>query len=448
MHEKESLSEGNILVVLVKFTIPVLLAILLQTTYGTVDLWVISQFATVADLSAITIGSQIMNGVTFLCAGLAMGTTVLLGQYLGSKEYHRMTKTIGVSISIFIFLALILSSMFVFLNANIANLMQTPIEAVEQTQSYLFICGLGSVFLVFYNLIASIFRGVGDSKTPLIIIFVACVINIILDLFFVCVFALGASGAALATVIAQAMSVLFSLALVKKRSFPCLFSLRDISLEREYFCALLKIGLSIAIQSVLVTASFLVVTSIINDFGVVASGALGIVEKISVFIMIVPMSFMQSLSAFTAQNYGARKLDRAEKGLKYAITISLIFGCLSCYVAWCHGYLLTGIFTDNPLTTDAALMYLKAYGIETMMTPIMFCITGYLSGLGKTSFVMFQGIFGAFLVRIPVVYFLSNLDGVTLFIIGLATPASTCIQNLLCITYYVRIQKTFIQKII
>lgn len=447
MHKKElNLSEGNIFFVLIRFTFPILLAILLQTTYGTVDLWVISQFATVADLSGVTIGSQIMNGVTFLCTGLAMGTTVLLGQYLGAKEYHKMTKIIGVSISIFAILAVMLSSIFILFNTQIAHIMQTPLEALEQTRSYLFICGIGAIFMVFYNLIASIFRGVGDSKTPLIIIFVACVINILLDLLFVCFFSLGASGAALATVIAQAMSVLFSFVIVRKRSLPCTFSLQDISLEKTYFFNLLKIGFPIAIQSVLVTTSFLVVTSIINNFGVVASAALGIVEKISVFIMIIPMSFMQSLSAFTAQNYGARKLDRAEKGLKYSITTSLMFGCVSCYVAWYHGYLLTGIFTDNPLTTEAALLYLKAYAIESTLTPIMFCLIGYLSGLGKTGFVMFQGIFGAFLIRIPVVYFLSTLDGVTLFIIGLATPASTFIQNILCVVYYTRLRKTLIKK--
>ncbi len=442
MDNKENrLSEGNVLLVLLKFTVPVLLAILLQITYGTVDLWVISQFATVADLSAVTIGSQIMNGLTFLCGGLAMGTTVLLGQYLGAKKYDKMTKTIGVSISIFILLAIILSSVFVFFNAEIATAMKTPLEAVSQTQSYLFICGVGNIFVVFYNLIASIFRGVGDSKTPLMVVFVACIINIFLDLLFVCVFGMGAAGAASATVIAQGASVLFSLVIIRKSPLPCTFTIKDISLELEYFFTLLKIGLPIAVQSILITASFLVVTSVVNNFGVVASGALGIVEKIAVFIMIIPMAFMQSLSAFTAQNYGASKLDRAEKGLLYAIIISFAFGGVSSYVAWFQGHLFTGIFTDNPDTTAAATLYLKAYSIETLLTPIMFCITGYLSGLGKTTFVMFQGIFGAFLVRIPVVYLFSTIDGVSLFVIGLATPISTFLQNILCIAYYLRLRK-------
>ncbi|MFI3271191.1 MAG: MATE family efflux transporter [Pseudomonadota bacterium] len=441
MSRTANLSHGPVLSVLLKFTFPILLSFLLQITYGTVDLFIVGQFASIGDLSGVTVGSQVMHAVTVFYLGLSMGTTILVGQYIGAQESDKAAKVIGSSIAFFTLLAFFIAAILILLCEQIASFMQTPVESLEKASSYLFIAGFGAFFIVFYNLIGSIFRGLGDAKTPLITVAIACVINIILDLFFIAVLNMGASGAALATVIAQASSVFFSLLLIRKKQLPFTFSTKDISFHTQRILAVVKLGFPLALQAVLVSISFLFVTSIINGFGVAASAAVGIVEKITGLIMIVPISFGQSLSAFTAQNFGAKQYDRAKKGLGYAISLSWLFGAVTTYLAIWHGTIFTQIFTSDPVTTEAALLYLKSYAVDVMLVGIMFSMNGYFNGCGKTTFVMFHSILSAFAIRIPLAYFFSGLENTSLFIIGLATPMSTALQIVLCILYFIRMQR-------
>ncbi len=441
MHQNTNLSQGNVLSVLLTFTFPIFLSLLLQITYGTVDLLIVGQFSGIGDVSAVTIGSQIMHAVTALCAGLSMGTTILIGQYIGAKHETQAAKVVGVSIALFTCISFLLSFLLLTFDTTIANIMQTPPESFKKTVSYLFISGFGAIFIVFYNLLGSIFRGIGDAKTPLIAVFIACIINIALDLLFIVVFDMGAPGAALATVIAQASSVFLSLFIIRKKVLPFVFSVKDIYFDKEYIKKILVLGVPIALQGVLVTISFLVVTAIINTFGVVASAAVGIVEKISAIIMIVPFSFMQSLSAFTAQNFGAAQYERAKKALQYAILLSLLFGLITTYLAIFHGTLFTQLFTNDVHITQASLLYLKSYAIDVLFVSIMFSFNGYFNGCGRTTFVMMHSIFGAFCIRIPLAYIFSSLENTSLFIIGLATPASTIVQIILCLIYYSYFQR-------
>ncbi len=443
MKNHQNLSDGPLLPTLLKFTFPILLSILLQTTYGTVDLLVVGQFASVADVSGVTIGSQIMVTITSFCTGLSMGTTILLGQYIGSRQKEKTSKTVGVSLFLFSLLAVIITLGILILNDQIIALMKTPTESMTQTKSYLTFCGMGAVFIVSYNLLGSIFRGIGDSKTPLIAVAIACVVNIVMDLILVAVLGMGASGAALATTIAQATSVVLSICMIRKQTLPFTFVKETISFDFFYVKRIITLGLPIALQSVLVSVSFLFVTSIINVFGVTASAAVGIVEKITGLVMIVPQAFMQSLSAFTAQNIGAGKWKRASKGLRYGITFSLVFGVVTTYLSAFHGTIFTQIFTSDPQITESALLYLKSYSIDIMLVAIMFSMTGYFNGCGKTAFVMIQCVFGAFCIRIPLAYFFSTLEHTSLFIIGLATPSSTIFQVILCMVYYRHCQKKF-----
>ncbi len=437
MGRQMSLIEGKVAPSLLKFTMPILISMLLQTAYGTADLLIVGQFSSVGDVSGVTIGSQIMQTITSFCAGFSTATTILLGQYIGAKLKDKTSKLIGTSIFLFSVLVVFISLFLVVFRLDIAQIMQTPKEAIDKTTDYLMITGLGTVFIVFYNLLGSIFRGIGDSKTPLFAVSVACVINIILDLVFVAGFSMGATGAALATVIAQAVSVLISLFVITKRDLPFEFYKKDIKYSKEDAKNIVKVGVPIALQSVLVSVSFLFVTAIINDFGVITSAAVGIVEKITVIVMMVPISFMQSLSVFTAQNFGAKREDRMREGLKVGILLSLSFSVVMTYLSVFHGEIFTSIFTSDPMITSDALMYLKAYSIDIFLVAFLFSFTGYFNGCGRTGFVMFQAVFGAFLIRIPLAYFFKSLANTSLFLIGLATPASTFVQIIMFITYYI-----------
>ncbi len=441
MAQNLDLTKGNVLSVLLQFTYPILLSILLQTTYGTADLLIVGQFATVADVSGVTIGSMIMLAITSCFTGLSMGTTILIARYIGSGQGEKASKVVGSSIYLFSLLAIAFTAFMLLGNNFLTNIMQTPTESIAHTKSYLYICGGGTLFIVFYNLLGSIFRGIGDSKTPLLSVAIACVINIALDLLFVAVLQLGATGAALATVIAQASSVILSILIIKKRKVSFTLSKKDIAFDGFYIKNILTLGIPVAMQGVLVTISFLAVTAIINVFGVAQSAAVGIVEKITGLVMIVPQAFSQALSAFTAQNLGAKELDRAKKGVFYSITLSLAFGIVTAYLSAFHGTIFTKIFTNDVETTTHALLYLRSYSIDCVFVAIMFSYAGFFNGCGKTTFVMAESILGAFCIRIPLAYFFSKLSGATLFTIGLATPSSTFVQIILCVVYYHYVMK-------
>ncbi len=441
MQKQTNLTDGSVVPTLLRFTFPILLSLLLQTTYGTVDLLIVGQFSTISETSAVTIGSQLMQAITQLFTGLSLGTTILIGKYIGAGEHKKTTAVIGVSILLFFVLAIVGTVALLLCNGQIATIMNTPPESLEQTKNYLIICGIGTTFIVFYNLIGSIFRGIGDANTPLLTVFIACIVNIILDLVLIAGFDLGAKGAAIATTTAQATSVVLSLYIIKKKTLPFAFTKKDIRYSDGICKKILKLGIPVALQGVLVSISFLVITAIVNGFGVHASAAVGIVEKATGLILIVPLSFMQSLSAFVAQNVGAIQFGRAKQGLYWAICLSLIFGCCTGYISMFHGTLLTRIFTDDPETTVFALSYLKSYAFDCIFVAAMFSFCGYFNGYGCTTFVMLQSVLAAFFIRIPFAYLFSTFENTSLFLIGMSTPLSTFVQIIACVIFFLHISK-------
>lgn len=441
MSEISDFTQGKILSPLLKFTFPILLALFLQTMYGAVDLLIVGQFGHAADVSAVSTGSQVMIILTALITGLTMGITILIGQKLGEGKRKEAGNVVGSGIAIFTIVAVILTAIFVTFSPSIAKFTQAPLEAFDGTVSYLRICAAGSVFIIAYNVIGGIFRGLGDSKTPLITVFIACIANIIGDLIFVGGFKMAATGAALATILAQAISVVLSILIIKKRGLPFDFSLKSIKFHKDFTLQILKFGAPIALQDILVHFSFLVIMMIGNSMGVVASAGIGIAEKLCGFIMLIPSSFSQAMSAFVAQNYGAKKYSRARKVLLYAVGASFLCGVFMFYFTIFHGNLLSGLFSTEEDVVLASWDYLKAYGIDCLFTAVMFSMVGYFNGCGKTTFVMFQGIFGAFCVRIPVSYLMSKIEPVSLFNVGLATPASTLVQIAFCVIYFIILNK-------
>ncbi|MDO5010419.1 MAG: MATE family efflux transporter, partial [Intestinibacter bartlettii] len=427
MSKVSNFTEGKILSPLLKFIIPILAALFLQTMYGAVDLLIVGRFGNAADVSAVSTGSQIMQVITLAITGLTMGITILIGQKLGEGKRKEAGNVVGSGISIFAVIAVITTILFVAFAPSVAKAMQTPAEAFDSTVTYLRICCAGLVFIIAYNVIGGVFRGLGDSKTPLMTVLIACIVNIVADLIFVGVFKMAATGAALATVLAQTVSVVLSLIIITKRGLPFEFDLKSIKFHKGLTSQILKFGAPIALQDLLVQVSFLVILMIGNSMGVIQSAGMGIAEKLVGFIMLMPSAFAQAVSAFVAQNFGARKYDRAKKALLCAVATSLVCGVFMFYLSFFHGNLLSGIFSTDDAVIMASWDYLKAYGIDCLFTAILFCIVGFFNGCGRTTFVMIQGIVGAFLVRIPVSLLMSKVEPVSLFNVGLATPTSTVV---------------------
>ncbi|MBQ8537330.1 MAG: MATE family efflux transporter [Clostridia bacterium] len=426
-----------------RFALPVLLALFLQTMYGAVDLLVVGQFAQAADVSAVSTGSQLMLSVTVVITGLAMGLTVLVGRKIGEGRKQEAGQIIGSGIWLFGVMAALLSVAVAAAAPLLTAVMQTPKEAIEETIAYIAICGGGTVFIVAYNLVGSVFRGIGDSKMPLYTVAIACVLNILGDLLLVAVFNLGAAGAAWATVFAQAVSVILSLFIIRRRELPFTFTRKELKPCKGHILGVLKLGTPIALQDLLVSISFLVIIAIVNDLGLTPSAGVGVAEKLCGFLMLVPSAYMQSMAAFVAQNMGAQKPRRARKALWCGILSSLAAGVVMAWATFFHGEVLAGLFAKDAPIIEAAAEYLKAYAIDTLLVSFLFCFIGYFNGCGNTFFVMLQGLVGAFGVRIPVSYFMSQQEPISLFHIGLATPASTVVQIILCGLFFIWQQNRF-----
>ena len=440
MRRKQNFTEGRIFGPLVRFALPVLLAMFLQTLYGAVDLLVVGQFGgklAGVYVSAVSTGSEIMRTITIVVSGLAMGLTVLVGDRIGAGRREEVGEIVGSGIWLFGAVSLGLTVAMLLMAPQLSRLMQAPEEAFDATVTYVWICGAGSIFIVFYNLLGSVFRGIGDSQTPLMTVALACVLNIIGDLLLVAGLQMGAAGAAIATVFAQAASVLLSLLIIRRKGLPFAFSRADIRPHGRHIRKTLRLGVPIALQDLLVSVSFLAIIAIANGLGLTASAGVGVAEKLCGFLMLLPGAYMQSMSAFVAQNIGAGKPDRAVRALWHSVASSLCVGLVIGYFTSFHGDALAGLFAQDAGVVSAA-DYLRAYGIDCVLTPFLFCFIGYFNGCGDTTFVMLQGIVGGIGVRLPLAWLMSKVVPVSLFRIGLATPMSTVVQIALCFGSFAR----------
>lgn len=444
---RNNLMQGSILKSLISFAFPVLLALFLQAMYGAADLIIVGKFAGTYEQSGVATGSQLLNMITMVITGLTMGITVFVGNCIGAGKRDDAGKGVGCGIAIFIVIVFLVTILVVPFSDILTKAMHAPKEAFSQTSNYIKICGAGTVFITAYNVLGSVFRGIGDSKTPLFTVLIACIINIVGDLILVAGLEMGAAGAATATVLAQAVSVIFSLYFIRKKSLPFSFSMKYIRFRRLYVKKILMVGTLIALQELLVQFSFLFIQVVVNNMGVTESAAVGVAEKVCIFLMLVASAYMQSISAFVAQNYSAGAFVRARKALCYGISTALVAGIITGLIAYFGGSWLCYIFSSETQVVSCAHDYLKAYAIDCVLTAILFCFVGYFNGCGKTMFVMIQGVFGAFCVRIPVVFLMGQIDNASLFHIGLGSPISSATQIILCVIAYCIYQNKLNKKI-
>lgn len=434
----DDFTEGNITKKLVAFMLPVLGALILQAMYGAVDMLIVGHFSDEDAISAVATGTNIINLFNFLITGLTMGMAVLIGQYIGEKRNDKVGKTIGGALALFACMTVVLTIFVVSQAELLADLMQAP--APDDTKTYVQICGSGLVFIFAYNILSGIFRGIGNSKLPLIFVSIACVVNIVGDLILVAVFDMGVAGAAIATVGAQAVSVILSLLIIKRIKLPFTFSIKDIRFSKQT-SRVLKMGTPIATQDVLSNLSFLVICAIINDIGLPQGSGYGIAQKVIMFIMLIPSSLMQSMAAFVSQNIGAKKPERAKRAMFTGMIGGASIGILISIFIFFLGELPASLFSDNKEYISQAADYLRGFAIDTTLTCILFSYIGYFNGCGKTLFVMCQGVGTALLIRMPASIIMKSAMGGNLAFIGMAVPISTIIGITTSTTFYLLLKR-------
>lgn len=440
MNDKADFTQGSILKKLVLFMLPVLGALILQAAYGAVDLLVVGKFGSTSGLSAVSTGSQVLNLVTFVVIQFAMGITVLIARYLGEKKTQQIGAVIGGAVVVFALISIGLFIIMVCFARPISILMQAPTEAVDLTSQYVRICGSGIFFIVAYNLMSAIFRGLGDSKSPLLFVLVACIVNVIGDLFFVAVLHKDAAGAAVATVMAQALSVVFAVILLLKKELP--FVIKKSNFRFNLQCKkFLKIGLPLALQECLTQLSFLALCAFINRLGLEASSGYGVACKIVNFAMLVPSALMQSMASFVSQNVGAGKTKRAKKSMFTGIGVGLTVGFFVFLLVLFKGDMLAGFFSTDAGVVQKGYDYLKGFALETIVTAVLFSMVGYFNGNNKTLWVMAQGLIQTLLVRLPLAYFMSIQPNASLTKIGLAAPISTIVGIILNVGFFLYLER-------
>ena len=428
------LTDGNVKTRVLRFALPYMLACFLQTFYGLADLFVVGLYNGSEVSTAVSIGSQVMHFMTVTIAGLAMGTTVELSHSTGAGDTGRCRTVTGNSITAFSILALVLTTVLIFSGNGLTRLMMTPVEAVNATNDYLRICFAGLPFIIAFNLICSIYRGAGDSRRPMYFVAVACLVNIIIDFWFVGGLGMGASGAALGTVTGQGVSVLSALIFLKRTGPGFRVEKNDLIPGRECL-SVIKVGLPIALQDGLIQVAFIVITVIANSRGLIDSVSVGIVEKLISFLFLVPSAFLAAVSAFTAQNLGGGRPDRARECLSFSILVTTSWGALCCICSWLFPHILIGLFRTEPAIISAAGLYLKSYSTDCIFAAVHFCFSGYFNGCQKSWISFLHNILSVTLVRVPGTYIASMLFKDTLFPMGLAAPAGSIFSIIICLAF-------------
>ena len=432
---QHNLSKGNLLHNMIWFSLPYLLSFFLQTLYGLADLLIAGQFNGADVISAVSIGSQVMHMVTVMLVGLAMGSTVMIGQFVGAEDEKKVSRAIGNTVTLFAGVAAVVTVLLLMTIHPIVSALSTPIEAVTGTVSYLTICFAGIPFIVAYNILSSIFRGMGDSKSPLIFIAIACFVNIVLDFVFMGPMHMGASGAAYGTILAQGVSVIIAFtAIVKKKLFEV--HLSDFRPDRFVLEKILGVGVPIACQDGFIQISFILITVIANQRGVDISAAVGIVEKTISFLFLVPSSMLSTVSTIVAQSVGAGDRVRARKTLKYGVIMSFSVGVFFAVLFQFISPWFFRMFTNDPVVKEYAVQYMQTYVIDCAVAGVHFPFSGFFSACNMSILGFIHNILSVVFVRVPGAWLATKMYPETLYAMGLAAPAGSFLSVIICVLFY------------
>lgn len=439
---EQNLTTGSVWKSIAAFSLPYLLSYFLQTLYGMADLFIIGQFGGVAETTAVSVGSQVMHMITVMLVGVAMGTTVTIGRAVGANHPKEAARYIGNTVTMFMIGSVVLAGILLGLVRPIVGLISTPEEAVPGTVAYLTICFLGIPCITAYNIIASIFRGLGDSKSPMYFIAVACAANMGLDFLFMGAMRLGPAGAALGTTLSQLVSVVISLVVILRRKTGIQLTKADFKPQKSPMKQMLSIGIPVALQDGFIQVSFMTITVIANQRGLTDAAAVGIVEKIISFLFLVPSSMLSTVSALGAQNIGAGKRDRVEVILRYAVTIGFGFGAVVAVLMQFIAPMVVRPFTSDAAVIAAGAQYIRGYIFDCMFAGVQFCFSGYFCAYGKSGLSFLHNTLSIVLVRVPGAYFGSKFFPQTLLPMGLASACGSLFSSIICVCFWLWLRRT------
>lgn len=438
---EKNLTTGSVFKNLIFFSLPYLLSYFLQTLYGMADLFIVGQFNATDSITGVSIGSQVMHMITVMIVGLAMGATVTIGRSVGAQDKKSASRYVGNTVTLFMLGSIVLAAVLLIFVRPIVSIMSTPAEAVESTVDYLTICFIGIPFITAYNIISSIFRGLGDSKSPMYFIAIACACNIGLDYLFIGALGLGPAGAALGTTLSQTISVIISLIVIKKSDTGIKLTKDDFKLKKSVISNVLKIGIPVSLQDGFIQISFIIITIIANRRGLNDAAAVGIVEKIIGFLFLIPSSMLSAISALGAQNIGAGKPHRAKLTLRYAIYFIMISGIFVIGTVELIAPQLVGMFDDSPEVIRLGTQYLRSYVVDYLFAGIHFCMSGYFCAIEKSGISFLHNSLSIVLARVPVAYITSKRFPKNLFPMGCAAPLGSLISIVICVIAYAIISK-------
>ena len=438
---EKNLTTGSIWKTIFYFSLPYFFSYFLQTLYGMADLFIIGQFNGVDSTTAVSIGSQVMHMLTVMIVGLAMGSTVMIGRAVGGNDRKQVNLAVGNTVTLFVTLSLVLMAVLLLAAGGIVSVMSTPEEAVAGTRQYLMICFAGIPFITAYNIISSIFRGMGDSKSPMYFIMVACICNIALDYVFIGAFSMGAAGAALGTTLSQVISVIIALTVILHKKMIPRFRKADLKPQKEMLGKILKVGVPVCLQDGFIQISFLIITVFANLRGINDAAAVGIVEKLIGILFLVPSTMLSTVSALCAQNMGAGKHDRSLKILQYAAMIAVGFGLVAASLMQFLAVPAVGLFTKDLEVMRLGGQYMRSYVWDCVFAGVHFCFSGYFCAYGLSGISFIHNVASILLARIPLAYWASTHFAATLYPMGWAAPAGSMISVVICVAAFVWMKK-------
>lgn len=437
----KDLTEGNLFKTLLQFAFPYIIANFLQALYGATDIFVIGHFCKSATVSAVALSSYIMQTITFLAAGFTVSATILIGNSFGAKKYEDIQKIINTTLYIFSIFSLVMTILLLCFSGGLLKLLHAPAEAFQEAINYLKYSAFGIIFIIFFNITSSILRGVGNSTAPMFFVGISSAVNFVLNLILIGYFKMGATGAAIATVISQAISVTIAILYIKKGNFVFSIKFRHIKYFKDIALRIFKLGLPLSLQDTIMPISFMVLYTLSNSMGVAESAAYGTITRLNAFLMLPAGSFAMALTVVAAQNLGAKKYDRAYRALWYSISISFFFGFIFFIWQQIIPSSAISIFTNNQNVIDAGCDFLRSFSYDYLLVPFVFCLHGFLNGLGRTMFSSLNNTLGAFLIRIPSGFYFGTMAGATLFNIGIAAPMTSVITIIGAVVYILTLKR-------
>ena len=435
---EKNLYEGSVLKKLVLFALPFLVSNIVQSLYNIADMLIVGNFCGPESMSGVNIGGQVTFILTHIVAGLCMGATVLIGQYIGSGDNNALRRVTATIITLLTWLAPVVTVTVLVFRRPLLELIRTPAESFSESEIYLIVTVTGIIFIFGYNAFSAILRGMGDSKHPFYFVLVACVTNILLDFLFVAAFGWGAFGAAFATVISQALSMILCIVFMVRNGFSFDFKLKSFRIFKDQLAMVFKIGLPTCIQNGVTSISFLFITAVVNIVGGVnASAAAGAWSKVNSFAIMPAFAISASISAMSAQNIGAGRLDRAVHTCRIGTTFAvaamfLFFGVIRLYPSQ-----ILSFFGDDPQMLAEGLVYIRSFSYDFLLIPFIFCLNGLFIGGGHTMFTLINSVLSSVLLRAPVCYFFGVTLNWGMRGVGMGAPMASAASLLMIIGFLI-----------